>query len=143
MQRTVCERSLQVSAPGYATPTGQAPRALPSPRCGKHASPVRRSPSGSSMWSVDVERGCPSQLTTMRVSSKDLCSSDVGDGARAAGDGHAVMGLADSKKIQETRAGPGQASSGGGWGGEGYHGGAEHCQWRRSKTDTCFSIVFL
>jgi hypothetical protein len=61
------------------------------------------------MWSAG-----PSQLTTMRVSSKDLCSSGVGDGARAAGDGHAVMGLADSKKIQETRAGPGQASSGGG-----------------------------
>jgi hypothetical protein len=77
-----CMREAYKSLPQYATPTGQAPRALPSPRCGKHASPVRRSPSGSSMWSASEPAhndACLKQRLVLQCG--------VGDGgARAAGD---------------------------------------------------------
>lgn len=91
------------------------------------------------MWSAG-----PSQLTTMRVSSKDLCSIGVGDGARAAVNGPAVMGLADSKKIQETRAGPGQASSGGGERGTmGVQSNANTCSAAAPTADTFFLLYLI
>ena len=81
-----------------------------------------------------------SLLTTMRVSSKDLCSSvawATGAPALLAMCGHAVMSLAGSGDFGGP--GPGQQRRMG----EGYHGGAEQYQFSAATptADTCFSGI--
>ena len=139
-----CMREAYRSQPRYATPTGQAPRALPSPRCGKHASPGRRSPSGSSMWSTSEPAhndACLKQRLVLQCG--------VGDGgARAAGDVWACSDKCRPSRFRDFGGpGPGQQRRRG----EGYHGGAEQHRFLiqfsaaldapTADSDTCFSGI--